>query len=78
MPDLQNYSITKSGSKSVSLPIYTISGMVNDSQTGALLADFSGAKSIVFPDVWATLTVAQRDDLIASMARTFVQIKTGY
>lgn len=78
MPDLTNYSITRSGNTiAANIPEFVISGQLVNSQSGALIADFSGANAIRFPQVWATLTVAQRQTLIEKIARDLIAVVTG-
>lgn len=78
MPDLQNYSVTRTGNTVTrAIPEFAISGQVCDSQSGAVLADFSGPNAILFPQVWATLTVAQRQQLVEKIARDLITVVTG-
>ena len=79
MPDLQNYSVVRTGNTiNANIPEFAISGQVCDSQSGAVLADFSGANTIRFPQVWATLTQAQRQALVETIARDLIRVVTGF
>ena len=78
MPDLTDFSITPQGSSSVTVPRATIAGKLVDSQTGILLADFTGANAIQFPSVLATLSVAQRKDIIDLIATLIINQKAGF
>lgn len=64
MSDLQNYSFVRGAGRRVPLPQYTVSFTVNDSTTGAVLYDFTGANALIFPDFVQTLTEAQMDNLV--------------
>lgn len=77
MADLQALSVTALGSASVNVPRATISALVTDSQTGAILADFTGANAIAFPAVLAQLTAAQRRDLIDLVVPWLVRTRAG-
>jgi len=78
VPDLQGYSVTRTGNTITrAIPEFAIEGQVCDSRSGAVLADFSGANAIRFPQVWASLTVGQRQQLVEKIARDLVQVVTG-
>ena len=78
MPDLQGYSVTASGNLVGGIREHVISGRVCDSQSGALLADFSGANAIHFPQAVATLTAAQHRALVDLIARFLIQASVGF
>lgn len=63
MADLVNFSVTRSGTQSVSLPKATISCQVVDSTTGALIADLTGANAIVFPAALGNLSASDKSEL---------------
>lgn len=73
MPDLQNFVITRGTAANLSVVRYTISGTVNDSKTGAVLLDFTGANAVSFPAVLGNLTAAERDELIQLIALWLLQ-----
>jgi hypothetical protein len=75
--DLQNYSLTAGGAATLTLPQHTIAGRVTDSTTGATLADFTGDSALSFPSVLATLTAAQRDELLSQIAQQILLMKAG-
>lgn len=65
MADLVNFTITKLANANVSVPRWTLSGRLVDSKTQqTVLADFTGANTVAFPGVLASLTAAQQDELI--------------
>lgn len=75
MPDLQQFSITPLSSVNVSLPRAQVSCLVTHSQTGAPLADFTGANAVVFPQILSTLTAAERLELVQMIAGWLLQKK---
>lgn len=75
MPDLKTFTITKLANASVTVPRWTLSGQLVDSGTGAVLADFTGANTVAFPGILATLTAAQQDELIQMVAVWLLQKK---
>ena len=77
MPDLQNFSVTRTGNTVNGIPEYAIEGQVCDSQSGAVLRDFTGANGVKFPQILATVTAAQRDVLVQLLVRELIRIKTG-
>lgn len=77
MPDLQQFSITPQASASVTVPRALIAAKVTDSQTGATLADFTGANALQFPAVIATLTAADRLELAQLVADWLIKKKAG-
>lgn len=65
MPDLQNFAVTKLSNQTINnAPRYQISCTVNNSSTGALIRDFTGANALIFPQVLATLSEAERVEMI--------------
>ena len=62
--DIRSEVITDLGSASVTVPRLTWSCTLNDSQTGALLHDFTGANIVNFPAVLGNLSAAQRIELL--------------
>lgn len=78
MPDLQQFAVTRTGSTvNANVPEYLISGVLCDSQSGAVLHDFSGANGIRFPQIWASLTNAQQDAAFTLLVRELIRLKTG-
>lgn len=67
MPDLRNFSVTRSGTARIPVPVWTISGQVVEVDRGpssVVLRDFSGANAVTFPQVLGQLTDAQQDRLV--------------
>ena len=77
MPDLQQFTITSLSSANVNVPRARIEARVVDSQTGALIADLTGANAITFPGVLTQLTVDQRRELIELVATWLIQVRAG-
>ncbi len=77
MPDLQNFAITPLGAANVNVPRATIEALVTDSQSGAVLADFTGANALNWPGVVSTLTGAQRLVLAEMVANWLIFVKAG-
>lgn len=67
MADLRNFSVTRSGTARLTVPVWTISGQVVDVDRGessTVLRDFSGQNEVKFPQVLGQLTEAQQDRLV--------------
>ena len=84
MPDLQNFSVQPTGKLTqvgpnalTTIRQYRISGEIRDSTNGHLIADFSGANAILFPDVMPTLTVTQVEAVLQLIFRYLVTQQTG-
>lgn len=77
MPDLKNLTITAGGTVTPTLQQFTVSVQVTNSQTGAVLADFTGANVLVWPNVLATLTVTQRRELIERVMWDVIRRRSG-
>ena len=78
MPDLLNFSIARAGSKSMTVPTWTISGQIVDSSDQTLvLRDFTGANSVSFPQVLGNLTAAQQDEMIYRIVNWLLEKRFG-
>lgn len=77
MPDLRDFAITPAGTKSVSLPTFTISCLVVDSRTGAVLRDLTGASAIPFPGVLKDLSADDRRELLDLIVHWLVLRRAG-
>lgn len=80
MPDLQNFAVAANGNVNINnFPRFTITAQVTDSQSGAVLFDFTGANSITFPGDMPTLfpTAAARRAFMERMAVHLVRVKAG-
>lgn len=58
--DLQNFSFVRNAAAVVTIPQYTVSGTVVDSDTGAVIRNFS----VDFWTQFNTLSVARQDSII--------------
>jgi hypothetical protein len=74
MPDYQNVVITRRANRQITVPDYTVSLLVTDSQTGAVLHDFTGANTIDLWNYLGTLSVQQQGLVIQAMVNTCLQI----
>ena len=78
MADLQEFSVTRNGNVNVgSTSRYDISARITDSDTGAIIQDYTGANILIWPTVLATLTEAQREVFIRDSAILIVHLKAG-
>lgn len=64
MPDFQDFSITRSTSKSMTVPTWKIEVQLTDSTSGASVRDLRGAKAVNFPQVLALLPDADQDEFV--------------
>jgi hypothetical protein len=64
VPDLQSFFVTRNGTVNLTVPQWTISFLVTDSKTGAVLFDRTGANALSFPQVLGQLTAAQQDEFV--------------
>jgi hypothetical protein len=79
MADLIEFTVTRGASIQVTIPQYTISGKVVDSETQeTVLADFSGANAIQFPQILGQATQAQLEALLNLIVRAIITAKTGF
>lgn len=77
MPDFQSISITDLADASVTVPRFQVSCQVKDSQTGAILSDFTGANALTFPNALGTLTAQQKRSLLRGLVRRMILMKAG-
>ena len=77
MADFQAFSITPLAAASVNMNRVSIACKVTNSNTGALIADFTGANAITWPDVLSTLTAAQRQEIHQLIVTRLIQMKAG-
>lgn len=77
MPDLKNFSVIRAANKTLTVPTWDIAGQLIDSQTGALLQDFSGANAVAFPQILGNLTVAQQNDFVTTVVRDLLRMRFG-
>lgn len=77
MPDFQSFSITRLANQNMSVPRWSVSVQVTDSQTGAVIRDLTGANAIVFPTVLGSLTAAQQDRVVEQMVHLLIRLRAG-
>jgi hypothetical protein len=75
MPDIQNFRVTRTTNQTMSVPRWIISFQVTDERTGALLRDFTGANSFLFPTVLGTLSQAQQDRLVERIVQYIIEAR---
>ena len=69
--DLMNFSIVRNGSVSVSVPRFTITCNVVNSQTGALFKTINTN----FPALLTTFTNAEQEELLITLINKMIEIK---
>lgn len=75
MPDLQDFAVTRASPGNLNTPRHVIAGRLVEGP--ATIADFTGDNVIRFPDVLATLSTEQQDELAGMLAQTIIQMKAG-
>lgn len=77
MPDLQQHAVTFAGTTTLTVPHFTVAARVTNSQTGALIADLTGANAIDFVVRVQGWTQAQHQALVQQLAPLILQIAAG-
>lgn len=77
MPDIANLTVTVGTAASISAQRFTIECQVLDSDTGGVLADFTGANALQWPNVLASLTGAQRRAMIEAIMFRIIRQRAG-
>ena len=77
MADLQNFTITPGAVQQITAPTYTLSGRLIDSTTGAVIADFTGANSLTFLQIFAALSAADRTQFMNQSAAWLISKHFG-
>ena len=77
MPDFQQFSVTRTTAASMTVPRWTIELKITDSQTGALLRDFTGANALSFPAILGQLTNAQQDEFVFNAVEWLIRKRAG-
>lgn len=77
MPDLQNFSIVRTGTASLTVPVWTVSGQICDSSSGAVLRDFTGGNAVSFPQVLGSLSQTQQDEFVQTVILWLLQKRFG-
>lgn len=75
--DFQQFSITRLAAAQLTVPRWSIALQVTDSQTGALVKDFTGANAVVFPNVLGQLSNTEQDEMVAMIVNWLIQRRIG-
>lgn len=77
MADIQNFLITPLTNANINVPRARIEATVNDSNTGTILADFTGVNALIWPGVVSTLSAEERRELVDIIAIWLIHKKAG-
>lgn len=77
MPDHSGFSLASLGTANRNVPRFTISLTVTDSQTGAVIKDYTGANAITFPDDLGTIlpNASEKMEFIRYISSYLIQKK---
>lgn len=75
MPDLQNFTVTRTTNQTMNVPRWVIAFKVVDEMTGEVLRDFTGGNTFMFPNVLGTLSAAQQDRLVEKIVRDIIEAR---
>lgn len=75
MADYQNYSVTRITNATMSVPRWRIELTVTNSQTGAVLYDFTGANALFFPAMLGQFSTERQDALVNGWVRDLIEEK---
>lgn len=75
--DLQEYTITRISAAQMTVPRWTVSFHVTDSDTGEVVFDRTGANAITFPTILGQLTNAQQDEFVAHVMAWLIRKRLG-
>ena len=73
--DLKNFSITRGGGQQVQMPRITVEGQLVNSETGAVVRDFTGANSVDLWNVLRNSTVEEQEEIIRVIVDMLVDIR---
>ena len=78
MADFLDLNVTAGSNINVNVQRFTVEVRVVDSQNqNTVIADFTGANAIVWPNVLGTLTAAQRRALLKQLMMRIILVKAG-
>ena len=77
MADLQQFSITRLANATLNVPRWSVAGLITDSKSGAVLADFTGGNAVIFPTILGTLSAAQQDAFVAEVINDLLHKRFG-
>ncbi len=72
MPDYTDFLVTRQPPSSITMPTWRIELRVVDA-AGTVIRDFTGVNALTFPNVLATLTTAEQQDLVERIAHELIQ-----
>lgn len=78
MADLLDYSVTRIANATISVPRWRVEGRIVDSQTQQqVIADFTGANSVIFPTVLGNLSSAGQDRWVQQVVQDLIFKRFG-
>lgn len=75
--DLQQFGYTEGAAAQITVPDTTITALVLDGDTQAVIADYTGNNALHWPAVLTALTAEQRAELLGGIANTIVRMRAG-
>jgi len=75
MPDLANFSTVPASPGNLNSPRHKIEGQLVEGST--ILNDFTGDNAIFYPDVLATLSVENQNEIVGMVAERLINMKAG-
>lgn len=62
MPDVKDFTITDIADASITVNRFRIEGRIVNSVTGEVIADFTGANAVTWPNIFGEFTGAERKE----------------
>ena len=75
MANVQNFGYTEGGAAQITVPVTTITATVDEG--GEVIADYTGANALRWPECLAALDPDQRAQLLDEIAITIVLMRAG-
>lgn len=75
MPDLQQFSVSRGSPGNLNTPRHVIAGRLQEGST--VIADFTGENALRWPDILATLTPEQQDEIVGDVATKLINMRAG-
>lgn len=75
MPDIQNFLVTRlAGTVTIPVPQWTVAFQICDN-TGVVIRDFTGANTFTFPQVFASFSQADQNELVQKWVMDMIRKK---